>query len=201
MVNGREAGMESNVRRSGERSGERGAEKKGGTGSSGGGVVMSNLERVAVRNLVHPQTDAGCVGVGRVRSGGSVGSKGSVGEKGAVGIVFPTRPKAPQNRWTTEDDDKVLSWVETHGPRLWTTLSTSVFAGTRSAAQLRGRYMDVLNPRRVDEEWTPEEDAKVLLLHQRIGNRWTVIADELDGRVANDVKNRYRLLMRAKVPH
>mmetsp|Transcript_13101 Transcript_13101/g.35284 ORF Transcript_13101/g.35284 Transcript_13101/m.35284 type:complete len:176 (+) Transcript_13101:254-781(+) len=151
----------------------------------------SNLDRVAVKNLVHaieavePLTRK-CVSV----ESNELATKRS----------NPSRPKAPQHRWTPEDDSKVLSWVAQHGPRKWTQLSVAVFASGRSPAQLRARYIDVLNPSRVEREWTPQEDAKLLELYSRIGTRWTLIADELEGRVANDVKNRFRLLARAQRP-
>mmetsp|Transcript_6698 Transcript_6698/g.17995 ORF Transcript_6698/g.17995 Transcript_6698/m.17995 type:complete len:163 (+) Transcript_6698:191-679(+) len=144
----------------------------------------SNLERVAIKNLVHAtSSDPNS----KERSAGET-------EKPA----FPSKPKAPQHRWTPEDDQKVLAWTAEHGPRRWTQLSAAVFSGARSPAQLRARYIDVLHPNRVDKAWTAEEDSLLLELVRQNGSHWTLIAENLEGRVANDAKNRFRLLMRAQ---
>uniref|UniRef100_A0A7S1TL42 Myb-like domain-containing protein n=1 Tax=Erythrolobus australicus TaxID=1077150 RepID=A0A7S1TL42_9RHOD len=161
---------------------ERGAERR----------EESNLERVAVRNLVH--------GLGaRMERGWDNGARRDAkGGGGECARRFPSRPKAPQYKWTPGDDARVLAWVERHGPRRWSQLAAMVFGNARTPAQLRARYIDVLDPSRVDRAWTPYEDRTMLELYRRTGPRWTLIADELDGRVANDVKNRFRLLMRAQ---
>uniref|UniRef100_A0A7S0T5U2 Uncharacterized protein n=1 Tax=Erythrolobus madagascarensis TaxID=708628 RepID=A0A7S0T5U2_9RHOD len=152
-------------------------------------AFSSNLERVSIGNLVLSGRDPEPVARINTNQSGSADPRRNIS-------LYPSRPKATGKRWTKEDDDKLVQWVRENGPRRWATLANSVFQDSRSPAQLRGRYMDVLNPNRDSQQWTPEEDAKMLALHERIGNRWTLIADELDGRVPNDVKNRFRVLLR-----
>uniref|UniRef100_A0A7S0ZHF0 Myb-like domain-containing protein n=1 Tax=Timspurckia oligopyrenoides TaxID=708627 RepID=A0A7S0ZHF0_9RHOD len=118
--------------------------------------------------------------------------------------AYPSRPKDPSKRWTLEDDEKVLNWVNKYGARKWSELSRVVFHGERNGAQLRGRFSDVLNPLRALKEWSCEEDQELLRIQMEVGNKWRLIADRMKGRCSNDVKNRFRLLIRngtAHIPH
>jgi Myb-like DNA-binding domain len=39
--------------------------------------------------------------------------------------------------------------------------------------------------------WTPAENAALLELHGRLGNRWAEISSHVPGRAQNDVKNHF----------
>mmetsp|Transcript_3589 Transcript_3589/g.9974 ORF Transcript_3589/g.9974 Transcript_3589/m.9974 type:complete len:296 (-) Transcript_3589:1270-2157(-) len=99
-------------------------------------------------------------------------------------------------RWSADEDELLLRLVERYGTKRWAMIATEHFAGQRKPDQLRTRYANVLNPNRDVKSWTTEEDAILLSGHDELGNQWQAIALRLDGRVANDVKNRYRGLQR-----
>lgn len=52
-------------------------------------------------------------------------------------------------------------------------------------------WFNRLDPAVRTDPWTPEEDAIILSLHGKIGNKWTEIASHLQGRPPNAVKNRW----------
>eukprot|EP00186_Timspurckia_oligopyrenoides_P000415 CAMPEP_0182443536 /NCGR_PEP_ID=MMETSP1172-20130603/2248_1 /TAXON_ID=708627 /ORGANISM="Timspurckia oligopyrenoides, Strain CCMP3278" /LENGTH=177 /DNA_ID=CAMNT_0024638851 /DNA_START=171 /DNA_END=704 /DNA_ORIENTATION=+ len=100
--------------------------------------------------------------------------------------------------WTSEEDELLLRLVAEFGAGSWHTLASDYFELRKTGPQLRSRYVDVLNPSRVRGQWTEEEDKKLVELQQKYGNRWTKIRDHFDGRrVANDLKNRFRLLQKS----
>jgi hypothetical protein len=68
----------------------------------------------------------------------------------------------------------------------------------RTAKQCRERWRCNLDPTIDKSPWTPEEDAKILLLQGELGNRWATISTQLKGRTENAVKTRYRSLLRKK---
>jgi len=150
--------------------------------------VMSALERVAIKNLVVPAMENA--------ESAATTEPLSRGERSTRGSVMPSRPKRPEDRFTREEDEKIRAWVARHGPRDWVALARELEC-RRTAGQLRARYTDVLIETRTTSSWSPAEDAALLTVHRRLGNHWAAIARELNcGRVPNDIKNRYRLLLR-----
>lgn len=61
----------------------------------------------------------------------------------------------------------------------------------RSAKQWRERWDVSVNPQIKKAEWTEEEDKIIIQLHEKYGNRWSLIATQLKGRSDNAIKNRF----------
>ena len=61
----------------------------------------------------------------------------------------------------------------------------------RSPNQYRERFINSLDVGIKKTKWTKEEDDKLKQLHDEHGNKWVFIAKQMEGRSANDVKNRY----------
>jgi hypothetical protein len=51
----------------------------------------------------------------------------------------------------------------------------------------------VIDPTIVRREWTPEEDSFILMMHKKIGSKWSQISkmEPLLGRTVSQIKNRF----------
>ncbi|GJR53602.1 transcription factor MYB2-like protein [Tanacetum coccineum] len=72
--------------------------------------------------------------------------------------------------WTGEEDRLLVHHVNVHGEGRWNTVATLAA--------------------------TPQEEALILDLHARWGNRWSTIARSLPGRTDNEIKNYWRTLFK-----
>eukprot|EP00183_Erythrolobus_madagascarensis_P004828 CAMPEP_0185856112 /NCGR_PEP_ID=MMETSP1354-20130828/27940_1 /TAXON_ID=708628 /ORGANISM="Erythrolobus madagascarensis, Strain CCMP3276" /LENGTH=141 /DNA_ID=CAMNT_0028558279 /DNA_START=34 /DNA_END=456 /DNA_ORIENTATION=- len=98
--------------------------------------------------------------------------------------------KLHSKRWTKAEDDLLVQLVNKNGAVGWTTYAAVYFDGKRDGGALRARYYNNLLPNREPRKpWTPKEDCFIVKRRKEIGNKWTVIASDLEGRSGNDVKN------------
>jgi hypothetical protein len=65
-----------------------------------------------------------------------------------------------------------------------------------TARQCRERWRNYLSPELEHDEWTEEDDRKLLRGFEHFGTRWTLIAETFSGRSGNTIRNRYFLLQR-----
>lgn len=63
--------------------------------------------------------------------------------------------------------------------------------GSKNGKQIRERFINKLDPKIKKEEWTEEEDRKILELYSSIGSKWSEISKHLPGRPENKIKNRF----------
>eukprot|EP00742_Colponemidia_sp_Colp-10_P001213 GILJ01001306.1.p1 GENE.GILJ01001306.1~~GILJ01001306.1.p1 ORF type:complete len:728 (-),score=116.36 GILJ01001306.1:291-2474(-) len=98
--------------------------------------------------------------------------------------------------WTHEEDETLKKLVLQYGPRNWRWIASHLPG--RSNASCRERWYGHLDDSIKKKSWTPEEDATILSLQKRMGNRWRQISKYLPGRTDNQVKNRYYSAMRRR---
>lgn len=97
-------------------------------------------------------------------------------------------------KWTSSEDEKLIKAVEKYHHKNWKLIANEV--STRSPKQCLERWYGMLDPSLIKTEFTPEEDQTIIDMQNRLGNKWTLIAECLPGRSAISVRNRSDLLKR-----
>ncbi|KAI3714053.1 hypothetical protein L1987_72643 [Smallanthus sonchifolius] len=101
--------------------------------------------------------------------------------------------------WSEDEDNKLRAYIQRYGHWNWRLLPK--FAGlSRSGKSCRLRWMNYLRPDLKHGNFTKEEEALIVELHKKLGNKWSEIAAYLPGRSDNEIKNRWHthLKKRAK---
>ncbi|KAF7823070.1 Myb-related protein Myb4 [Senna tora] len=90
--------------------------------------------------------------------------------------------------WSREEDDKLRDYIQRYGHSNWRQLPK--YAGlARCGKSCRLRWMNYLRPNLKHGNFTNEEGELIIQLHQKHGNKWSLIAEKLPGRTDNDIKN------------
>jgi hypothetical protein len=95
-----------------------------------------------------------------------------------------------RNRFSVDEDLRLLDLVAKHGQAAWNKVATEM--GDRTGRQCRDRYKNYLSDRVVRAPWTPWEDEYIRCRYHEIGAHWATIAVELlTGRTPIQVTNRW----------
>ncbi|ESQ43054.1 hypothetical protein EUTSA_v10014125mg [Eutrema salsugineum] len=100
--------------------------------------------------------------------------------------------------WTPEEDEKLISYIQTHGPGKWRTLPKN--AGLkRCGKSCRLRWTNYLRPDIKRGEFSIQEEETIIQLHRLLGNKWSAIAIHLPGRTDNEIKNYWNTHIKKKL--
>ena len=99
--------------------------------------------------------------------------------------------------WTAEEDAAIAHLVEAHGCKAWSTIAAAL--PNRSGKQCRERWHNHLDPAINKDDWSEEEDQRLIDAHLATGNKWAEIAKALPGRTDNQIKNRWNSALRREL--
>lgn len=108
----------------------------------------------------------------------------------------------PRQTWLPEEDEHLNVLVTSRGPRGWSSiareLNLHIHKGksVRHGKQCRERYYNHLDPYLDKRTFSSDEDLTILRAQAEIGNKWSLISRQLPGRTENQVKNRYKSLLK-----
>lgn len=72
--------------------------------------------------------------------------------------------------WSAEEDESVKKLMKKIGKN-WKLLSEML--GTKTGKQIRERFINKLDPKIKKEDWTDEEDRKIIELYSELGRKWS----------------------------
>eukprot|EP00041_Stephanoeca_diplocostata_P032456 m.1040085 g.1040085 ORF g.1040085 m.1040085 type:complete len:808 (+) comp24153_c0_seq2:268-2691(+) len=101
-----------------------------------------------------------------------------------------SRRRINKGRWKKDEDETLKKAVLTHKGKSWKKISE--YFNDRTDVQCLHRWQKVLNPELVKGPWTKEEDNLVVELVMKYGpKRWSVIAQQLKGRIGKQCRERW----------
>ncbi|OHS92963.1 Myb-like DNA-binding domain containing protein [Tritrichomonas foetus] len=106
-------------------------------------------------------------------------------------------PQLIKGSWTREEDETIINYVREHGDKDWAKLALALKG--RTGKQCRERFKNHLDTSVKHTAWTPEEDNKLIELHNKFGNSWTKISSYFEGRTDNCIKNRWNSTIKKRL--
>lgn len=105
-------------------------------------------------------------------------------------------PQLVKGNWTKEEDEILTQWVHEHGESGWTKIAAQLPG--RIGKQCRERWTNCLKPDIKKTNWTEEEDNLIIKLQATLGNKWAKMAEFVEGRTDNQIKNRWNSVLKKK---
>jgi len=98
--------------------------------------------------------------------------------------------KTPSRAWTDVEDNSLRRAVDELGSKNWKAVAARL--PHRKEIECLHRWNRVLKPTLIKGPWTAEEDKRVVELVKRYGaKKWSVIANELPGRIGKQCRERW----------
>lgn len=104
-------------------------------------------------------------------------------------------PQVNKSPWTTDEDDRLNKIISAIGTSNWVDVARHISGRTNEMC--RERYLEV-GPNRIkgkkkkgkareaDDDWSKEEEAKLMHLVGEMGTRWLKISEEMGGMYSNN---------------
>ena len=102
--------------------------------------------------------------------------------------IFLIRKVKKQNKWTKEEDEKLIKLAQNFNERKWKEISKSF--PEKNALQCFSRYKRI-KPGVNKGPWKTEEDNKILKLIEKFGKKWSKISNIIKTRNGKQIRDRY----------
>lgn len=86
------------------------------------------------------------------------------------------QPNVKKSAWTAEEDKLLIELYLKHGPK-WSAIARQILGRTDDACSKR--YREALDPNLKKEDWTPEEDERLIEVYNLIGGKWGQVGQSL----------------------
>lgn len=86
------------------------------------------------------------------------------------------QPNVKKSAWTPDEDRLLLELFDKFGPK-WSLIARHIAGRTDDACSKR--YRESLDPSLKKDQWTLEEDEKLMEVYNRIGGKWGQVGQEL----------------------
>ena len=155
-------------------------------GATSGSVAQEVAAKPATAPVV--QVAAGTAG-GSHKDAGKF-TKAAMTLPPVVGKTGAPKRKSSKGGWTSEEDEILRRAVQQCEGKNWKKIAE--YFTDRSDVQCLHRWQKVLNPDLIKGPWTKEEDEKIIALVKEHGpKKWSVIADNLPGRIGKQCRERW----------
>nr|XP_043639777.1 transcription factor MYB13-like [Erigeron canadensis] len=107
-----------------------------------------------------------------------------------VMAAFYDKNGRKKGAWSEDEDKKLRTYIERYGHYNWRELPK--LAGlSRCGKSCRLRWKNYLSPNVKLGNFSKEEEDLIVALQNKLGNKWSKIAEKLPGRSDNEIKNHW----------
>ena len=105
-----------------------------------------------------------------------------------------TGKKHPRVPFNAYEDILLIQFVQKYGTSAWK--KAPKYIPSKNIRQCRDRWFKYLDPNIKNEQWSAEEDQKLIKLYKKHGPLWVKMSQMFHGRTDIQLKNRYKVLKR-----
>ena len=98
------------------------------------------------------------------------------------------RPGINKGQWTNEEDKQLLKFHQIYG-NSWSKIAKKM--KNRTGKQIRERFLNNFEKSVKKGKFMEQEDKLIIKWHKVFGNSWSKIAEKIEGRTGEMVKNRF----------